>query len=215
MSEIIAYCVNFCLSPVPSISTVATPSGKLGKGDVVVSIPKDLAVRLQDFIGMESGCKDHKKMKRAIGADCLQSSAEGLLLNAVPGGAFEALFFAQGVAFHIGGIARREYVQALLNLQQSAAGLARQLNIDNKKAATLGSLAFALVYKIYVDGQSLTERNVFAANEISTGTITNGPTLTASGCPSDAPKTHGPNALCCQDNNCKGDRKERLCGTVC
>jgi len=214
-SEIIAYSANFLHSPVPSISTVTTPSGKLGKGDVVVSIPKDLAVRVQDYIAKESGCKNYKKTKRAIGADCLQSSAEGLLMNAVPGGAFDGLFFAQGVAFQIGGIARREYVQALLNVQQFAAGLAGQLNIDNKKAATLGALAFALVYKVYIDGQSLTEQNVFAANEIGTGTITSGPTSTASGCPSDAPKTNGPNPLCCQNNNCKGDKKAKLCGTVC
>ncbi|KAI9869730.1 MAG: hypothetical protein M1830_005152, partial [Pleopsidium flavum] len=199
--------------PVPTISTLTAPSGKLGKGDVVVSIPKDFAAKLQDFIAMESGCKGYKKMKRAIDAACLQSAAEGLVLNAAPGGALDGLFFVQGVAFQIGGIARREYVQALNNVQQFAAGLAGQLNIDNKKAATLGALAFALVYKVYIDGQSLTEQNVFAANEIGTATITNGPTSTAAGCPSDAPKTDGPNPLCCQDNDCKGDKKENLCGT--
>ena len=194
---------------------MAAPSGKLGKGDVVVSLPKDFAVRLQDFIGIESGCEGRQKMKRGVGADCLQSSAEGLVLNAVPGGAFDGLFFAQGVAFQIGGITRRECIQALLNVQHTAAGLAGQLNVDTQKGATLGALAFALVYKVYVDGQSLTEQNVFAANEIGTGTIANAPTSTTSGCPSDAPKTDGPDPLCCQDNDCKGDRKDKLCGTVC
>lgn len=161
---------------------------------------------------MESGCKGYKKMKRAIDAGCLQSAAEGLVLNAAPGGALDGLFFAQGVAFQIGGIARREYVQALTNVQQFAVGLAGQLNIDNKKSAALGALAFALVYKVFVDGQSLTEQNVFAANEIGTATITGNPSHT---CPMDAPKTDGPNPLCCQDDNCKGDGTKKLCGTVC
>ena len=137
------------------------------------------------------------------------------MLNAAPGGPFGGLFFAQGFALQIGGVAQREYVQALDNVQQSAIALAGQLNIDNEKAAAIGALAFAVVHKVNVDGQSLTEQNVFAANEINAGTIITGPESSVSGFTSNARKTDGPNPLCCQDGDYECDKKEQLCGMVC
>ncbi|KAI9678288.1 MAG: hypothetical protein M1817_006233 [Caeruleum heppii] len=199
---------------VPSISTVEMSSEKLAKGDVVVSLPKDLVPRLQDFIAMESVCTQYRKIKRAIDALCLQGASQNLVINAIPGGPLEGLFFAQGLAFRIGGVARQEYVEALRNVQQFAIGLAPRLKIDNTKAAAFGALAFAMVYKVYIDGQTLTEENVFASNEVDIAPITASPTTTsADACPSDAPKTDGPEPLCCQFDDCKGDEDLKLCET--
>ncbi|KAI9673621.1 MAG: hypothetical protein M1817_002258 [Caeruleum heppii] len=199
---------------VVSISVVTAASGDLAEGDQVIHLPPAEPQRMQDFLGMENPCAGTKKGKRAIDGACLQASAENLVLNSMPGSAFDGLFFFQGVAFRIGNMAQQDYVQALVAVQQFAEGLAPGLNVDAKKASALGALAFALVYKVYIDGEKLAEENVFAASEIATGPITAAdPTKTNDGCPTDAPKTDGPSPLGCPDDNCKGDKDKKACQT--
>ena len=208
-------------SPIPSISTASAASGNLQAGDVVLTIPSDLARRVSDFLAMTAPwrCSAYKKVKRGdYDAGCLQSQAEELIENAMPGRAFDSFFYMQGVPVQIGNTAKAEYVQALNAARNFAIGLAAQLQVDQKAAAAVGLLAFGLVYLLNVDGKSITDEVVFQASEVATptGPITNAPSLTlTSGCPSGAPKTDGDDPLCCQDKTCQGDGTTRTCVTVC
>ncbi|KAI9680652.1 MAG: hypothetical protein M1817_004092 [Caeruleum heppii] len=199
---------------VATVSIVTAPSGDLGKGDAVISLDNAMAGRIQDFIDMTADCTRPEKVKRDVNGGCVKTSAQSLIINALPGGPFDALFFFQGVAFRIGDTARQEYVQALIGAQEFAMALAPQYNIEPKQASALGALAFALIYKVYVDGSSISEQNVFPANEVDQGPITTSPTSsTPDGCPTDAPKTDGPRPLGCQDSDCNGDKVKRTCET--
>lgn len=203
---------------------MSAASGNLQAGDVVLNIPADLAQRVSDFASMTGYCTSYKKVRRAgYDAGCLQVNAETFIVNAMPGRAFDNFFYMQGVMVQIGNTARADYIQALNNARNFAIDLAGQLNVDKKKAAALGTIALALMYKIYVDGTRLTDQNVFQASEVATptrnpdgqGTITAPASITsASGCPWNAPKTDGDDPLCCQDKICQGNDKTKTCEEV-
>ena len=189
-------------------------SGSLQTGDVVVTLPKDLAQRLNDFTSQWSGCTGFGKMKRgSYDAACLQANAETLITNAMPGRLFDNFFFMEAAVLRIGNLAAADYVNAMNNAINFAITLAGQLRVDRPSAARMGAFCFALVFVKFVKRLIFSEEVILQAKEVAA--ITTVPTKTSSAsCRSDAPKTNGDNPLCCQDEDCLGDSKSKTCDTV-
>ncbi len=193
-------------SQTPAITTFTLLNDNHKQGDVLISLPDNLIVRMEEYIRKNTECPDkavfnNPSPKRADDFGAVLCGAESIIINAVPGGTFAGLrpMNARPLPFTAGDAIRAMNAAALFALS-----LAPLLQLDAQMAESLGYGAFAIAYGVLIEGKPLSSENVIPAEALA-GTFTSAASTTTS------------SASTCSScfADCTFIGAIQMCGTVC
>ena len=128
----------------PAVTTFASELGGHKKGDVLMTLPKELAGYIENFTEDYSRSPDCKAgtslnsnfQKRVDDVGVALCAARGVIINAVPGGALADLRVLQSQPLPFIGV---DVVRALNAAMDFARQNAAMLRLDSVQAARLGA----------------------------------------------------------------------------
>jgi hypothetical protein len=145
----------------------------------LISLPADLASRMEDFIRRSTDCTagsifDHPLQKLDDDFGTILCGAQGVIMNVVPGGPFAdfRLLNPQPLPF-----TTADAIRAMNAAIDFARDYAPVLQLDPAVAARLGVAAFAVAWEVWVGGQPLGAQNIIPGASLS-GIITIPPSST-------------------------------------
>ncbi|KAK0105772.1 hypothetical protein ONS95_004290 [Cadophora gregata] len=149
-------------------------------GDIVISLPNDFSKRMEGFIRRSTDCAaanalDQPIAKRVDEFGPALCGAQGVIMNAVPGGPFAdiRLMGIQPLPFAAAGA-----VRAMNAAMQFARNWAAQLQMTPEQAELFGVAVFAITELVNHQGAPLGTENTIPAESLS-GTITQSQTMTS------------------------------------
>lgn len=157
----------------PAVTTFTSAVDGHTKGDVVISMPEDLARRMDELIRRSSQCPTADEFnkglqKRLNDFGAVICAAEAVIINAAPGTAFADYLVVRPRPFPW---TAGDAVRAMNVVMQFARGYAPALQLDPETAAAVGVGAFAVAWEVLINNKPLSTSNVIPAQSLS-GTIT-------------------------------------------
>ncbi|KAI9678752.1 MAG: hypothetical protein M1817_005809 [Caeruleum heppii] len=154
----------------PSITTALDTIDGHAVGDILITFPEDLARRTEGIIHLYENCQLLRK--RVDGLGCVSSAANGIIVNARPGGPLHDLLLIKGPLPLITAL---EVVRAIDAAIAFAKASASELGIDNLEAKVIGTLAVLTAYNVIKVGVHLAANNVIPAASLRSS-ASDGPT---------------------------------------
>jgi len=141
----------------PAVTTFASAANGHAKGDVVISMPEDLARRMDGLIRRSNQCAaaddfNKRRQKRLADFGAVICGAEALIVNAAPGTAFADYLVVQPGALPW---TAADAVRAMNTVMQFARDSAPALRLSPEKAALVGVGAFALAREVLINNKPL------------------------------------------------------------
>lgn len=124
------------------MSTVSADSGGHKKGDVIISLPKELGDRVADYWEKTATCP--KKRKRGTNLDCVVQDASSLMQQAGPNGPFRDLVITPNQ--HLPAIRPGDLLNALNQVIDAGRAIAF-LALDNAGVQALAEICFWIAYE--------------------------------------------------------------------
>ncbi|KIM94644.1 hypothetical protein OIDMADRAFT_60421 [Oidiodendron maius Zn] len=176
---------------VPAITAFPSAGGGHQKGDVVITLPGDLASRITDFLATVSDTcpagqqfSSGKLRKRQANYGPAICASEALIQNAAPGGMFDELLVLQPQALPW---TAADAVRAMNVAVGFAQAQAPDLRLTPARAGLVGVAAFAIAWDVYINNQKLSNSNTIPGNSLQGSTTIPTTTHTSSssstGCP--------------------------------
>lgn len=172
------------------MSTAASDSNDFHKGDLVISLPEDLAKKVQEIIARSSQCAK----KRSVSLDCIGSIANMVMKQAVPNAPLRGL---ASTPVRLPSLSATDLNQQVLKINDAGKKI-DGLALDGDGLAYLSELSFWIAYEqVYENKPAITQFIIPASATASA------PTSTTS-CP---PDDRQPNCSNCGNNS----QKDGLC----
>lgn len=153
----------------PAITTFTANIDGHSQGDVLITMPDELANRMDEIIRRSTQCPDgvafgQKLRKRLDNYGGVICAAQAVVVNAAPGTAFADFLVVrpQGLPW-----ASADAARAMMVVVQFARAYAPALALDPATAASIGMGAFAIAWEVLINNKALSAANDIPATALS------------------------------------------------
>lgn len=199
-----------CLSRTRIVASTITAGDS--EGDLVLTVPQDLADRTQELIE-QTICfhkRDSIEKRFEVSITCIIQGAQNIMMNAEVGRPLYDLVLLPQHISNLDGLGPG-LVQALVQLRDWARGRAPAWALTPAAAAVFTGVAFELSLRWYNDSIKIGASNTIPASNIGSQ---HEPTKSITACPAIVP-TASQFPPACQYSRCSGDEEKKTCNVVC